>query len=142
MAKFALLIGAGRFDDRALGRLHAPKQDIEAFAELLRDANIGGFDEAEILHDVPFAEAFAAIGRLTTGKDRDDTILLYYSGHGQPDERGNLFLTTRDTQIDNLAGTSLAASAIRERLREGRSVRYLLPEAAHDAIVASGCYGG
>ena len=35
----------------------------------------------------------------------------------------------------------ISASAIRQRLREGRSVRYLLPEAAHDTIVASGCYG-
>jgi nicotinate-nucleotide adenylyltransferase len=34
----------------------------------------------------------------------------------------------------------ISASAIRKRIRAGRSVRYLLPEAAHDAIVSSGCY--
>jgi nicotinate-nucleotide adenylyltransferase len=36
----------------------------------------------------------------------------------------------------------ISASAIRDRLRMGRSVRYLLPEAAHDAIVSSGYYDG
>ena len=35
----------------------------------------------------------------------------------------------------------VSASAIRERLREGRSVRYLLPERVREAIVASGAYG-
>jgi len=35
----------------------------------------------------------------------------------------------------------VSASDVRRRLREGRSVRYLLPERVHDAIVASGVYG-
>ncbi|MBW2316067.1 MAG: nicotinate (nicotinamide) nucleotide adenylyltransferase [Deltaproteobacteria bacterium] len=35
----------------------------------------------------------------------------------------------------------VSASDIRRRLREGRSVRYLLPDRVHDAIVASGLYG-
>jgi nicotinate-nucleotide adenylyltransferase len=35
----------------------------------------------------------------------------------------------------------VSASDVRRRLREGRSVRYLLPERVHDAIVRSGVYG-
>jgi nicotinate-nucleotide adenylyltransferase len=35
----------------------------------------------------------------------------------------------------------VSASEIRRRLREGRSVRYLLPERVHDAVVKSGVYG-
>lgn len=35
----------------------------------------------------------------------------------------------------------VSASDVRRRLREGHSVRYLLPERVHDAIVASGVYG-
>ena len=35
----------------------------------------------------------------------------------------------------------VSASDVRRRLREGRSVRYLLPERVHDAVVASGVYG-
>jgi len=34
----------------------------------------------------------------------------------------------------------VSASEIRRRLREGRSVRYLLPEIVHDAVVSSGAY--
>jgi nicotinate-nucleotide adenylyltransferase len=35
----------------------------------------------------------------------------------------------------------VSASEIRRRLREGRSVRYLLPERVHDAVRKSGVYG-
>jgi nicotinate-nucleotide adenylyltransferase len=35
----------------------------------------------------------------------------------------------------------VSASDVRRRLREGRSVRYLLPERVHDAVVESGVYG-
>jgi len=35
----------------------------------------------------------------------------------------------------------ISATDVRERLRAGRSVRYLVPEAIHDDVVASGVYG-
>jgi nicotinate-nucleotide adenylyltransferase len=59
-----------------------------------------------------------------------------------PDGRSG---THRDagTWIRALAITALdvSASDIRARLRAGRSVRYLLPDAIHDDVVASGFYG-
>jgi nicotinate-nucleotide adenylyltransferase len=39
-----------------------------------------------------------------------------------------------------ITALDISASSIRRRIREGASVRYLLPEAIHDAVVSSGCY--
>lgn len=39
-----------------------------------------------------------------------------------------------------ITALDVSASEIRRRLRVGGSVRYLLPEATHDAVVSSGCY--
>ena len=39
-----------------------------------------------------------------------------------------------------IAALDVSASEIRARLRAGRSVRYLLPEAIHDEVVKSGVY--
>ncbi len=39
-----------------------------------------------------------------------------------------------------ITALEISASAIRSRLHSGRSVRYLLPEAVHEAILSSGCY--
>jgi len=43
-------------------------------------------------------------------------------------------------RIVEIAGFDVSASALRRRLREGRSVRYLLPEAIRAAVEASGIY--
>jgi len=40
-----------------------------------------------------------------------------------------------------IAGLDVSASDLRARLREGRSVRYLLPESVREAVLASGVYG-
>lgn len=44
-------------------------------------------------------------------------------------------------RIVEIAGFPLSASDVRLRLRQGRSVRYLLPEAVREAVLASGAYG-
>ena len=43
-------------------------------------------------------------------------------------------------QLVEIPALDVSASAIRARLRAGRSVRYLLPESIHEAVHASGCY--
>jgi nicotinate-nucleotide adenylyltransferase len=45
-------------------------------------------------------------------------------------------------RILEITAIDVSASSIRRRIREGGSVRYLLPESLHDAVLASGCYAG
>jgi len=45
-------------------------------------------------------------------------------------------------RLVEIAGVDVSSSDVRGRLREGRSVRYLLPEAVRRAVIASGAYGG
>ena len=45
-------------------------------------------------------------------------------------------------RVVEIAALDVSASDIRRRLREGRSVRYLLPEAVHAALLESGIYAG
>lgn len=40
-----------------------------------------------------------------------------------------------------ITALDVSASDVRRRLREGRSIRYLVPESVRSEIVASGCYG-
>ena len=44
-------------------------------------------------------------------------------------------------RLVEIAGFDVSASELRRRLREGRSVRYLLPESVREAVLASGTYG-
>ena len=43
-------------------------------------------------------------------------------------------------RLVEITALDVSASAIRDGLRAGRSVRYLLPEPVHAAVLASGCY--
>jgi nicotinate-nucleotide adenylyltransferase len=43
-------------------------------------------------------------------------------------------------RLVEIAGFAVSASDVRRRLREGRSVRYLLPESVREAVLASGAY--
>jgi nicotinic acid mononucleotide adenylyltransferase len=41
-----------------------------------------------------------------------------------------------------ITALDISSSGIRDRLRSGRSIRYLVPDAARSAIEQSGCYRG
>ncbi len=60
-----------------------------------------------------------------------------------PDQRSARHRVT-DTwlRLVAIAGFDVSASEVRERLRDGRSVRYLLPDAVHEAVLASGAFRG
>jgi nicotinate-nucleotide adenylyltransferase len=67
-------------------------------------------------------------------------------GLGDPLEIGpdGLSAVHRDAgtriQLIEISALDVSASSIRQRIREGRSVRYLLPETIHDRVVDSGAY--
>jgi nicotinate-nucleotide adenylyltransferase len=43
-------------------------------------------------------------------------------------------------QLVEITALDISASDVRAAIRAGRSVRYVLPESIHDAVLASGCY--
>lgn len=132
--KVALLIANGRFDDAELSVLTAPAADVAALREVLLDPSIGGFDEVAALNDADFTQTYEAIGRLFGVESSDDTIVLYYSGHGLPDERGHLYLATRNTSAANPDGNSIPAAEIKRMMGGSRSRRQIL--------ILDCCYSG
>ena len=132
--KVALLIGNGQFDDPELKALTAPLADVEALREVLVCPSIGKFDKVDVLSDASFADASAAIGNLFEVKSSEDTILLYYSGHGLLDVRGHLYLTTKNTSAANPNGSSIAAAEIKRTMSTSLSRRQVL--------VLDCCYSG
>ncbi len=63
-----------------------------------------------------------------------------------PDQRSARHRRTATwLRLVSIAGFDISASEVRQRLRDGRSVRYLLPETVREAVLASGafrCAGG
>ncbi|MET7981094.1 caspase family protein [Streptomyces mirabilis] len=113
--RLALLIATYDYQDTGLRRLTAPAHDAEAFAAVLQDPNIAGFEVTTLINE-PHHRVGAAIGDLYGDRRRDDLTLLYFTGHGLKDEDGRLYLATADTRRNNLLFTSLPAEQIDQAL--------------------------
>jgi Caspase domain len=130
----ALLIGVGGYT--YLPNWHVPTtlHDAQAVAAALRDPQYCGYPEAQVtlLNDATADRAgvLAALDALIARTSQNDTIFLFYSGHGHFDEDGTYYLTTHDTQLTAarrvVAGTAVSQGELIARLQALPARRMLL----------------
>ena len=95
--KHALLIATYEYQDDLLRKLVAPAQDARALAKVLEDPNIGGFEVRVLLNKSSY-EVAQELELFFSDREKDDLLLLYFSGHGIKDEDGRLYLATPNTR--------------------------------------------
>jgi len=140
--KLALIIGNSEYDDANLARLVTPVADVGALAGLMRDTEIGGFDEVTTLINEPGTTIRRAISRFFKARRREDLLLLYFSGHGVLDDRGHLYLAVKDTERDLLRATAVPAAFITGEMDRSRSRRQvLILDCCHSGAFARGAKG-
>jgi chaperonin GroEL len=137
--RLALIIANSEFDDPKLSRLVTPSRDAEALAEVLGDPAIGGF-EVTLLVDETEPVVSRGIARLYHRRKRGDLLLLYYSGHGIKDEySGELYLATRDTEMDIASATAIGAAFVRGQIDKSGSRRNVVVlDCCHSGAFAEG----
>ena len=86
----ALLIGNSTYpaDEHNLQPLKGPVKDIAALNRALVDRSAGLFADVDVtlLPEATSARVIRALGRFFDSADRDDVLLLYFSGHGKLDQ--------------------------------------------------------
>jgi Caspase domain len=113
----ALLIGNSNFAaDASLNPLNAPTKDVARLHRALVDAESGLFDDqyVRLVTERTWAELVDELDRFFAAGQKDDLLLLYYSGHGMLDERNRLYLCARDTRSDRLLSTAVSNTRINE----------------------------
>jgi len=133
--KFALLIGNDRYTD--FPDLKVPAADVAGLQRALADPRIGGFgDNVRVLMNPDLRPAQEAISELCARRTRDDLVLLYFSGHGEPDrgKRGALYLALPQSRRDRLRATALPCDFIKTELDECQAGRQIL--------ILDCCYAG
>ncbi|MCB0034946.1 MAG: caspase family protein, partial [Anaerolineales bacterium] len=135
----ALIIANSRYNDSKLARLSAPDVDARALEEVLRDTKVGFFDTVTVLRDKTHSEVRQEIFRLFHHAKRDDTLLLYFTGHGVLDNDGRLYLAVSDTKTDELLISGIPANFISDTMDRSRSRRQLLVlDCCHSGAFARG----
>ncbi|WP_405887781.1 caspase family protein [Streptomyces sp. NBC_01136] len=132
MSRFALVLGSHTFTDSRLDRLRSPAHDVGELSRVLADPEIGQFVVTSA--DNPTAQELrSGAEEFFGGRDRDDVLLLYYTGHGIR-EGDELLLAGSDTDLDDLAGTALSATVLKNLLGSCRARRIVL--------ILDCCYSG
>ncbi|WP_318780879.1 caspase, EACC1-associated type [Dendronalium phyllosphericum] len=132
MAKYALLIGVSEYQSSEINPLDGVVKDIEAMQRVLQNSEIGGFDEVKFLLNPDSITMQSEIEQLFMEKcQKDDIVMLYFSGHGYRHEDGNLFFITHNTQINPQGlpriATAVDAKFIHERyMSRSKSQRQVL----------------
>ncbi len=133
MAKFALLIGVSEYDyqDEDLKPLSAAVKDVEAMQRVLVNPEMGGFAASNItvLKNPQPQAVREAIFHLFFNRQKNDLLLFYFSGHGIKDERGQLYLSTRETKKQNsklVTPSAVPASVLHENINDSRSLQQVI----------------
>jgi hypothetical protein len=100
----ALVIGVGTYPYAPrLNTAQITAKDAQEVAMVLGDATFCGYPQHQILllHDEQATRAniLSALDRLAKDTDEGDTVLIFYSGHGEYGEDG-YYLTTYDTTLN------------------------------------------
>lgn len=114
MAKLALVIGVSEYlneNQHSLKPLPASVKDAQAIASALQDPDVGGFDKVDSLFNPEPQLMREKIELLFSGREKDDLIVLFFSGHGVKDESGVLHLASSRT-TKNQNGRLKVSSAV------------------------------
>jgi uncharacterized caspase-like protein len=129
MAKRALLIGVSQYS-AGLNPLPAAVRDVAAMAQVLRDPELGSFDEVKTFEDTDPQQMREEIELFFGQAQRDDLVTFFFSGHGVKDDRGNLFFATPNTRKDDRGNlrraTAVAASFVQENMNDCRAKRQVV----------------
>jgi caspase domain-containing protein len=132
---YAVLIGASAFASADLAGLPAVAGNLTGLAEVLTDPALGAFPPGRCVVIADPASAEAADRALREYAARaEDTLLVYWAGHGGPGPAGELFLSVAGTDPAELPASALAISRVRDAM--------LGSPAAHRILILDCCLSG
>ncbi len=132
---YAVLIGTSTFASADLADVPAAAGNLTGLAEVLTDPALGAFPPGRCIVIADPATAGAADRALREYAARaEDTLLVYWAGHGGPGPAGELFLSVAETDTAELPASALAISRVRDAM--------LRSPAAHRILILDCCLSG
>ncbi len=139
--RVAVLIGVDGYADPELAGLRFAAKDAQDLADVLEDPEYGAFDRVFVLTGAEATSAQGiqqAIDYATADLQRDDTFLLYLSGHGtltlDPVEGSRLWFLPSDGELTRATDTGIAITWLEERVAQ--------VEARRRVLVMDTCHNG
>ncbi|MGK7876688.1 MAG: caspase family protein [Xenococcaceae cyanobacterium] len=143
----ALVIGVGSYSNEPKLNVPLTAEDAQEVAAVLGDPRYCGYPEQQVtlLHDARATREaiLQALDDLAQIKE-SDTLLLFYSGHGEYGEDG-YYLTTHETKLQErrvVAGSGVREGELLEKIKAIRAKRvFLIFNACHSGEVSPASLG-
>jgi hypothetical protein len=139
-------IGVDKYSDPKISTLNSAKFDAKNFVEAMATREGRAFTSVRSISlldaDVTQDRVLAAIKYTVSETETDDTMIVYFAGHGIDGAKLNqpaagLILTTNRTQLDDLASTSVRWSALAEVLSQSKGTVIVILDACQSGIAGS-----
>lgn len=142
--RFALVVGLSDYKYRGkwnLANLRYAADDAKAFADYLKSEKGGRFDQVILLTDkqATTKNIKAALRESLRGVQKDDLVVIFWSGHGGPDpyDPKSLYLVTYDTDPEHMASTAYAMDEFKTDVGRLAAQRMLiLADTCHSAGIS------
>lgn len=126
---FAVIIGVANYADPMIPTLRYTVNDAQAVYELLTDPQYGGFkkENVKLLLDqqATVQNIKSAIGSwLPKVTPEDATVVIFFAGHGAP-EQGQTYWLTHEAEINDLYASALSNDEIAQMLSRIKTERVL-----------------
>ena len=144
--RVALIVGVDEYADPSLQSLSFSGKDATDFARVLTEADAGGFDKVQVLvgpEKTTRSAILSALDALTVDLQRDDTLLLYLSGHGtltlDPIDGTQLYFLPSNASLDQPGKEGILVSWLEEALSKTiPRRRVLILDTCHNGRSKSG----
>ena len=141
MVKVALLVGVSEYQP-GLSSLPSAVEDAKAMAEVLRNPDMGGFDDVKVLPNPDTQKLREAMYDLFAERSKDDLVLFYFSGHGVKDQDRSLYLATPQTRKNTkglvVPPTAVAASDLQQQLSSRCDRQVIILDCCYSGAIAKG----
>ncbi|MFO7681508.1 MAG: protein kinase [Chloroflexota bacterium] len=124
--RFALIIHTDTYEDTLLSHLACPATLTHKLADLLKDPNIGNFDEVICAVNETGENLRRTISRFFADKKHDDFLLLYYSGHVALDDNNHMHFAVKTTDPGFMRATSISGVFLADEMENSRAQKQLL----------------
>jgi len=129
----ALLIGVGTHEDPGIAAVPVTVEDAKAMAAVLKDANLCGYPESQVklIHDVETTKKgiLFELDELAKRVGENDTVFLFYAGHGALGEDSKYYLVSHDAKVNGdrvVTGTGVSEDELLEKLHALKARRALM----------------
>ena len=117
---YAVVIGIGKYQDHKIPKLKYTTVDAEEIYNILTDPQYGNFPENQVKllidEQATYNNIKSAIGTwLKRNTRKDDTVIIFFAGHGAPEDE-KTYWVTYNANVDDLYGTALSNDEIADML--------------------------